>query len=485
MFSFGFMLDNISCSIVQAGYNYELRVNNVPFKHIIELLRNKKLFAKAEPTVTNIKKGFNDAPPGKTNYGTEYMTGPKIETDFSPRYAKDNTANNFSPHYDFKIKTAEGNINRFPNNYNLKSPITPDNLRSGRNLINFDDYKPIDSKTLDNCIDRLVSYGPANPVEAPCLTNFNSNPVSSIHKSHQNDELNNLFGNNSNNININTNIPELSKQEVKAEKVKESMKQIYNQPQTFDSKKQFTSQEEMLEYFNRMNQNHENIVLGKINNKPDTASALGVSQLDVLKPSEINVKFESNNFNSINHNEFPKNFNSNNFNDFNAVGSDFEKFTEFKNNDPFFNQVNTYADNLFNNESNSNNVEVNTKINSANYNDTNNNVEKQQMINKIIYEEDSSCKSSSDSVCDSFKEIPPVILDKNTKRYNDSIRKCLDQFDISAKENIKNLDENKENIYPTFSELSIHTKYRDAMDSKENNKNNNNSNNFNVDNFNF
>ena len=52
-----FNIDTHTCSLIQYGEGYELRVDNQSFNHVMDLERNKKHFGGNDPTTTEIKSG--------------------------------------------------------------------------------------------------------------------------------------------------------------------------------------------------------------------------------------------------------------------------------------------------------------------------------------------------------------------------------------------------------------------------------------------
>lgn len=360
-------------------------------------------------------------------------------------------------------------------------PITP-NYNSGfKTSNNFRNFRPIDERTLDEAINHLVDATPS----ISAVPEYNQSEMNVPKISYNDlDDLNNIFENQK------IEEPVMTEQEKKIQKIKESMGTIYgssNQsnmnnsyPHQFDSKMIFNNNQEMIDYFNRMNNNlnHQimdsNIPLSNITSAPMN----NPSNINIVSAPISNLQSQANfasTTTALKHNAFPSNVNNNNmeanFGDFSTIGNEFNNFKEFGNfndfnEDPFFSQNGpnpiVSANPNPNAAQNFNLISENVKEVVATEEVVESQSENREIIQKIIHDSDSSCKSSSDSVCSqTCKEKDVLNKPNNVVVSNDSLQDCLTEFNKIS--NNQYIDENKENIYPTFSELDISQKYRDSV----------------------
>lgn len=210
-FSKSFEIGSHSCTIIQHGDKYELRLDNQVFNHLMDLERNKLYFGKnSNPTSTTIQSniGMNDRKGMGFGISNQYNV-PK----------EDNKA----PLFSFAIKPVTNNNQPkkqidFPQPNEHKGTReeqgSTNNNKSNNLLIDFSSDIPQDNSQ-GEFTNKVNSNKSMNPMDIFNSVDFNAssnveakqpqNDIFDMTKSTQNSNNSNNFGNqNNNNMNFNT-----------------------------------------------------------------------------------------------------------------------------------------------------------------------------------------------------------------------------------------------------------------------------------------
>jgi hypothetical protein len=206
-FSKSFEIGKHSCTIIQHGDKYELRVDNQSFGHLMDLEKNRVFFSgEANPTSTtytskaapsNTKVGFGM---GQMNFKAETGQRPSGLFNFAIKPQNNpgnNTGNNVNKKR-FSEMPSHDYENKFGNNKDEtgnNKPTTGNNTNAGNLLIDFS----ADNSTQNHAIATESKSSNNNPMNILDSIDFSATANTSNNNNYNNN-------NNNNNNNLTTNI---------------------------------------------------------------------------------------------------------------------------------------------------------------------------------------------------------------------------------------------------------------------------------------
>jgi hypothetical protein len=185
IFSHSFIInDGLTISIVQSGRSFELRVNNFPFNHLIELQKNKALFAFENKKETS--HTYRLSPIGKVEEVEEFenkedrikkrpdiiISSQEVQDHFRHNFSKGNKENiPINKPFNFNIKPQQGLGNSFlrKGSYpgtQAPSLISPLNRFDAKKIKEISIIKPLEKKqeSFENSIP-FAEISPRNLIE--------------------------------------------------------------------------------------------------------------------------------------------------------------------------------------------------------------------------------------------------------------------------------------------------------------------------------
>jgi hypothetical protein len=172
-FSKSFEIGKHSCTIIQHGEKYELRVDNQSFNHMCDLERNKVHFSSSTPTSSSYvsKPGQSN----KTDFGigsnftTTNTKDEKQGSFFAIKPASSNSNTNINKRFTVDM-SSNSNSNGFNNNNNnnyseSKRTVT---TKTENNLIDFGGMEPVSNVTVNSNVTVT------NPTQSKSNTNTNT-----------------------------------------------------------------------------------------------------------------------------------------------------------------------------------------------------------------------------------------------------------------------------------------------------------------------